>query len=74
MCLPIIRTKKGKYGRYLAEPWVINSSSSWQNVNDMMIQSGHASYYGNEVKAVAYDVNEIALDSNLLHVNELYII
>jgi len=40
----------------------------------MMIQSGHASYYGNEVKAVAYDVNEIALDSNLLHVNELYII
>ena len=58
--LQTIRDKKGKYGRYLAELWVLDASGRWQNVNDMMIQSGHASYYANKVKAVAYDVNEIA--------------
>ncbi|MDH5257464.1 MAG: thermonuclease family protein [Gammaproteobacteria bacterium] len=58
--LQTILDKKGKYGRYLAELWVMDSSGSWQNVNDMMIQSGHATYYENKVKAVAYDVNEVA--------------
>jgi len=57
--LQTILDKKGKYGRYLAELWVMDASGSWQNVNDMMIQTGHAIYYGNSVKAVAFDVNEI---------------
>jgi len=58
--LQTIRDKKGKYGRYLAELWVLDASAKWVNVNDLMIQTGHASYYANKMKAVAYDVNEIA--------------
>ncbi len=58
--LQTILDKKGKFGRYLAELWIMDSSGKWQNVNDLMIQTGHATYYANKVKAVAYDVNEIA--------------
>lgn len=58
--LQTILDKKGKFGRYLAELWIMDSSGKWQNVNDMMIQTGHATYYANKVKPVAYDVNEIA--------------
>ncbi len=38
-----IADKKGKYGRYLAELW-IERDDSWQNVNDLLVQAGHAEY------------------------------
>jgi len=58
--LQTIRDKKGKYGRYLAELWIMGNDGKWQNVNDIMISSGHAKYYQNNAKPVLYDVNEIA--------------
>lgn len=42
-----IETKKdrqGKYGRYLAEIWLQQEDGNWLNVNDFMVQSGHAIY------------------------------
>jgi micrococcal nuclease len=34
-----IKDRKGKYGRYLAEIWL-----DGQNVNDQMVEAGHAEY------------------------------
>lgn len=55
--LQTIRDKKGKYGRYLAEIWLLGADGKWININDAMISSGHAAYYQNNVQAVSYDVN-----------------
>jgi len=58
--LQTIRDKKGKYGRYLAEIWVVDAESGlWINVNDEMIRAKHAKYYGDEMKPLQFDVNEI---------------
>ena len=38
------KDKKGKYGRYLAEIWVEDSSQQWINVNDLMVADGFAEY------------------------------
>lgn len=39
-----IKDKKGKYGRYLGEIWLINEDGSTQNVNDLMVSQGYAEY------------------------------
>ncbi len=39
-----IKDKKGKYGRYLGEIWLINEDSSLSNVNDLMVSSYFAEY------------------------------
>ncbi|RME00536.1 MAG: nuclease [Calditrichaeota bacterium] len=41
--LQTIKDRKGKYGRYLGEIW-LEIDGQWQNVNDMMVQAGHAVY------------------------------
>jgi len=38
------KDRKGKYGRYLAEIWLQQEDGNWLNVNDFMVQSGHARY------------------------------
>ncbi len=39
-----IKDQREKYGRYLAEVWLQNADESWQNINDLMVQMGHAVY------------------------------
>ncbi len=39
-----IKDRRGKYGRYLAEIWLW-TGEGWLNVNDQMIESGHATRY-----------------------------
>ena len=39
-----VKDKKGKYGRYLGEIWLINEDGSLSNVNDLMVSSGFAEY------------------------------
>ncbi|MDZ7344371.1 MAG: thermonuclease family protein [candidate division KSB1 bacterium] len=38
-----IKDQKEKYGRYLAEIYV-QQHGAWVNVNDLMVQNGHAVY------------------------------
>jgi micrococcal nuclease len=38
-----IKDQREKYGRYLAEIFV-QQNSVWVNVNDLMVQNGHAEY------------------------------
>lgn len=38
-----IKDQKEKYGRYLAEIY-IQQGEDWTNVNDLMVQNGHAVY------------------------------
>lgn len=38
-----IKDKKGKYGRYLGILW-LDVDGAWKNVNDMMVEAGHAVY------------------------------
>ncbi len=42
--LQTIKDKKGKYGRYIGEIWLINDDGSLSNINDLMVASGHAEY------------------------------
>jgi len=39
-----IKDKKGKYGRYLGDIWLINEDESLSNINDLMVSSGFAEY------------------------------
>ena len=39
-----IKDKKGKYGRYLGEIWLINEDKTPSNINDLMVSSGFAEY------------------------------
>ncbi|RMF66757.1 MAG: nuclease [Calditrichaeota bacterium] len=39
-----IKDKKGKFGRYIAEIWLKNEQGEFVNVNDIMVQAGHAVY------------------------------
>ncbi|MFQ5604368.1 MAG: thermonuclease family protein [bacterium] len=39
-----LKDRKGKYGRYLAELWVKGEDGEYLNVNDLMVQKGHAKY------------------------------
>ena len=38
------RDHKGKYGRYLAEIWLLQDDGTYLNVNDAMVTSNHAVY------------------------------
>ena len=38
------KDKKGKYGRYLGDIWLINDDDSLSNINDLMVSSGFAEY------------------------------
>jgi micrococcal nuclease len=40
-----IKDDKGKYGRYLAEIWLKGDGDQWININDLMVQQGHAEYH-----------------------------
>jgi len=42
--LQTIKDKKGKHGRYLAEIW-LERDGEWINVNDLMVEVGHAAYH-----------------------------
>ncbi|MBI2429375.1 MAG: thermonuclease family protein [Ignavibacteriales bacterium] len=42
--LETIKDKKEKYGRYLAEIWILDKSGKRVNVNDMMVEKGYAEY------------------------------
>ncbi len=41
--LETIKDSTEKYGRYLAEIWLVQEGA-WANVNDLLVQSGHAVY------------------------------
>lgn len=43
--LQTIKDRKGKYGRYLAEIWLEQDDGKWINVNDRMVEVGHAAYH-----------------------------
>ena len=43
------RDSKGKFGRWLADIWV-EKLGRWRNVNDWMIESGHAEAWAEEEK------------------------
>jgi len=38
------KDKKGKYGRYIGDIWVVDASGGMINVNDELVKAGHASY------------------------------
>lgn len=38
------KDKKGKYGRYVAEIWVKDANGEALNVNDALVNAGHAQY------------------------------
>jgi micrococcal nuclease len=38
------KDKKGKYGRYIAEIWVKDANGETVNVNDALVNAGHAKY------------------------------
>ena len=38
-----VKDRRGKYGRYLAEIW-IEENGAWSNVNDALVEAGHAVY------------------------------
>lgn len=42
LIIETIRDAKEKYGRYLAEIWFQDDTGKWQNVNDIMVKTGHA--------------------------------
>lgn len=42
--LETLKDKQGKYGRYLAEIWVKNPEGEFINMNDLLVQKGHAIY------------------------------
>ncbi len=42
--LQTVKDRKGKYGRYLGEIWVQQTTSKWLNVNDAMVKTGRAVY------------------------------
>lgn len=44
--LETIKDKKGKYGRYLGEIWILNDQGEYININDKMLADGYAKPYG----------------------------
>lgn len=42
--LETIKDQEEKYGRYLAEIWLKNESGQFTNINDLMVENGHAVY------------------------------
>lgn len=44
--LQTIKDRKGKYGRFLAEIWMIEPDGQYVNLNDMLLELGYAQPYG----------------------------
>ncbi len=42
--LQTIKDRTGKYGRYLGEIWLKQDSGDYLNVNDLLVEKGHAEY------------------------------
>ncbi len=42
--LETIKDKKGKYGRYIAELWLQTDPEEFLNINDLLVEKGHAKY------------------------------
>lgn len=38
------KDKRGKYGRYLGEIWLEEATGGWANINDALVDAGHAVY------------------------------
>ena len=38
------KDKREKYGRYLAEIWLVDANNKWKNINDLLVSSGNAVY------------------------------
>jgi micrococcal nuclease len=38
------KDEKGKYGRYIAEIWLEQTPNEWININDLLVEKGHAQY------------------------------
>lgn len=38
------KDKKGKYGRYITEIWIKDQTGEFININDLMVEKGHAIY------------------------------
>ena len=43
--LQTIKDTKGKYGRYIGEIWIEDEHGEFFNVNDHLVETGHAVYY-----------------------------
>ena len=39
-----VKDRKGKYGRYLAEIWLMNENEDFININDLIVSEGFAEY------------------------------
>lgn len=39
-----VKDRREKYGRYLAEVWLVDAKGKWLNINDLMVSSGFAVY------------------------------
>ncbi len=39
-----LKDRKGKYGRYLGEIWLLEDDETWLNINDVMVEKGFATY------------------------------
>ncbi len=39
-----VKDKKGKYGRYIAEIWIMNENGDLININDQLVSEGFAEY------------------------------
>lgn len=44
LIIETIKDTKEKYGRYLAEIWFQDDAGTWQNANNLMVQTGHARF------------------------------
>jgi len=42
--LESVKDSREKYGRYLAEIWLVDEKGKWLNVNDLLVSSGQAVY------------------------------
>jgi len=39
------KDRKGKYGRYIGDIWLKGEGDTWVNVNDLLVENGHAVYH-----------------------------
>lgn len=43
--LETIKDKRGKYGRYLGEIWLLDETGQYININDKLVEEGYAEPY-----------------------------
>lgn len=55
--LQTVKDKRGKYGRYLGEIWLMNELGQLQNINDQLVAEGLATYFmTTDTEPVVFDV------------------